>query len=148
LANNKTKTYLKVIMDNAVPSPPWGTYRVTMIGDTQYAFSALEGVMAVSGPHFANRILELESTRTGWGELNQDAEMEETPFDIVLTEDNVVLVDLIYLAAGDLNLADIASQDIMSQGTLRARPHYELLRRLGSISSGRTACVGPRRKWV
>jgi hypothetical protein len=82
-----------------------------MIGDSQCTISALESVTAILGPYFANRILELESTRACWGDLNQDDEMKETPLDVVLNEDNAILVDPVYHTAGDLNIADMANTE-------------------------------------
>ena len=98
------------VIDNAIPSLPEKPCRVTMIGDSECTISVLESVTAVLGPYFANRILELESTRNGWGDLNQDAEMKETPLDIVLAENNATLVDPVYYTTGDLNIADMANR--------------------------------------
>jgi hypothetical protein len=88
------------VIDNAIPSLPEKPCMVTMIGDSQCTISALESMMAIFGPYFANRILDLESTRAGWGDLNQDAEMKDTSLDIV---------DPVYHTAGDLNIADMAT---------------------------------------
>ena len=53
------------VIDNAIPIMPEKPCRVIMIGDSQCTISALESMTAVLGPYFANRILELESTRNG-----------------------------------------------------------------------------------
>ena len=55
------------IIDTVIPSMPEKPCRVTMIGDYQCTISALESMTAVLGPYFANRILELESTRSWLG---------------------------------------------------------------------------------
>jgi hypothetical protein len=63
LTNDRKETSLKATMDNTIPCPPEGPCRVTKIGDTQCPLGALKIVMTVLGPQFANRILELKSTK-------------------------------------------------------------------------------------
>ena len=81
-----------------------------MIGDSQCTISALESVTAILGPYFANRILELESTINGWGVLNTDSEMIETPLKTILANNDTIMVDPIYHTAGELNIADMATR--------------------------------------
>ena len=102
------------VIDSAIPSLPVKPCRISMFGDSQCTISALESVTAVLGPYFANRILELESTRNGWGTMNLDNEMKETPLKLVLAENDHVLVDPVYHTAGDLNIADMATRGKVS----------------------------------
>ena len=98
------------LIDTAIPSLPEKPCRVTMIGDSQCTISALESVTAILGPYFANRILELESTRNGWGVLNTDSEMIETPLRTILANNDTIMVDPVYHTAGELNIADMATR--------------------------------------
>ena len=81
-----------------------------MIGDSQCTISALESLTAILGPYFANRILELESTRNGWGIGNTNPEMQETPVETTLGDNDTIMVDPVYHTAGELNIADMATR--------------------------------------
>ncbi|MCP4995043.1 MAG: hypothetical protein GY934_14860, partial [Gammaproteobacteria bacterium] len=98
------------LIDTAIPSLPEKPCRVTMIGDSQCTISALESITAILGPYFANRILELESTRNGWGILSTNSEMLETPLETTLASNAPIMVDPVYHTAGELNIADMATR--------------------------------------
>ena len=65
---------------------------------------------AVLGPFFANGILELESTRNGWGALIEHDQMIETDREVVMANGESVLVDPVYHTPGELNIADMATR--------------------------------------
>ena len=65
---------------------------------------------AVLGPYFANRILELESTRNGWSALIEQDQMIETDREVVMANGESVLVDPVYHTPGELTIADLATR--------------------------------------
>ena len=91
-----------------MPEKPYGVH---MIGDSQCTISALESRTAILGSFFANQILELESTRSGWVTLVGQDLVVETDREVVMAMGQSGLSDPVFHTPGDFSEEKKQSQE-------------------------------------